>query len=56
MPFQVAPVIVPPVLTFNPLDVNEKVPVALPMAVFPVEEVFRFRVGAVMAAVPEDRV
>lgn len=34
----------------------ESVPVALPMAVLPVEEVFKFNVGAVIAAVPEPKV
>ena len=32
------------------------VPVSFPMAVFPVDDVFRLRVGAVIAAVPEVKV
>ncbi len=53
---EVTPVSAPPVETFKPLEVKAKVPVALPIEVFPVEEVFRFRVGAVNAAVPEESV
>ena len=51
------PVNAPPVVTFSPPeDVKAKVPVPFPIAVFPVEDVFRFNVGAVIAAVPEDSV
>lgn len=54
---EATPVNAPPVVTFSPpFEVKAKVPVALPIAVFPVEEVLRLRVGAVIAAVPEDRV
>jgi hypothetical protein len=54
---EATPVKAPPVVTFNPpLLVKAKVPVALPIAVLPVEEVFKFKVGAVIAAVPEARV
>jgi len=51
------PVRAPPVVTFNPpLDVSEKVPVPFPIAVLPVDEVFKLSVGAVIAAVPDDKV
>lgn len=53
---EVTPVKAPAVETFKPLEVKANVPVALPTAVLPVEAVFRFKVGAVIAAVPEDRV
>lgn len=57
MSSEATPVKAPPVVTFNPpLLVKAKVPVALPMDVLPVDEVFKFKVGAVMAAVPEERV
>lgn len=54
---EATPVKAPPVVTFNPPeDVRAKVPVAFPIAVFPVEAVFKLSVGAVIAAVPEDSV
>lgn len=54
---EATPVNAPPVVTFSPpLDVKAKVPVELPMAVFPVADVFKLSVGAVIAAVPEDNV
>ena len=54
---EATPVSAPPVVTFNPpFEVKAKVPVALPIEVFPVDEVFKFRVGAVIAAVPEESV
>ncbi len=54
---EATPVNAPPVVTFKPpLEVKAKVPVPLPTAVFPVEAVFRLSVGAVTAAVPEERV
>lgn len=54
---EATPVNAPAVVTFKPPEeVKEKVPVALPMAVLPVLEVFKLSVGAVIAAVPEERV
>lgn len=52
----VAPEIAPAVVIFKALEVRAKVPVAFPRAVFPVDEVLRFNVGAVIAAVPEESV
>lgn len=55
--YPVMPERTPAVVTFNPPEeVSANVPVALPMAVLPVDEVFKFKVGAVIAAVPEERV
>ncbi len=46
----------PPVVTFSPVEVKAKVPEEFPTAVFPVPEVLRLRVGAVIAAVPDELV
>lgn len=54
---EATPVRAPPVVTFKPpVEVRAKVPEALPIAVLPVLAVFKFKVGAVMAAVPELKV
>ena len=53
----VRPAVVPVVATDHVAPpVNASVPVAFPIAVFPVDVVFRFNVGAVITAVPEDSV
>jgi hypothetical protein len=54
---EATPVRAPAVVTLSPpFDVSAKVPVEFPIAVFPVEAVFKLSVGAVIAAVPEERV
>lgn len=54
---EATPVKAPAVETFSPpFEVKAKVPVELPIAVFPVEAVFKLSVGAVIAAVPDERV
>lgn len=54
---EATPVSAPPVVTLSPpFEVKANVPVEFPTAVLPVEDVFRFNVGAVMAAVPDESV
>ena len=51
------PVSAPPIVTLSPpLDVRENVPRPFPIAVLPVELVLRLSVGAMIAAVPNERV